>query len=174
MLCITYHENKENESDVAGITVHSGTRVLRQGMRHDIQRYTRTKTRTSRDRSRTGASAALMFRCETDDDRRHQTKRANGRVTFIRRQFCANLMSFNGRYDGLDTHPLGVVEMGLKSIRPASTKCRRTSDQSSRESQEIRPGASTSTGITWLMSPHWMRMTAVPVPPERRHRSSRR
>lgn len=63
--------------------------------------------------------------------------------------------------------------MGLKSVRPVSTKCRSTSAQSSRESHEILLGASTSTGMTWLISPHWTRMTAVPMPPDLRHRSSR-
>ena len=71
------------------------------------------------------------------------------------------------------TYPLAVVDMGLKSVRPDSTKCRRTSDQSSRISHEMREGESTSTGMTWLISPHWMRITAQPMPPLLRQRSSR-
>ena len=72
------------------------------------------------------------------------------------------------------THPLAEVDIGLKSVRPDETKCWRTSDQSSRGSQLILLGGSTSTGITWLTAPHWMRTTAQPMPPLRRHRSSRR
>ena len=72
------------------------------------------------------------------------------------------------------THPLAVVDIGLKSVLPVSTKCPNTSSQSSRVSQEILDGESTSTGITWLISPHWMMITAVPIPPLFRHRSSRR
>lgn len=73
-----------------------------------------------------------------------------------------------------NTHPRDVVDMGLKSVRPDSTKWCRTSAQSSRESQVILLGESTSTGMTWLTSPHCMMMTAVPMPPLLRQRSSRR
>ena len=46
------------------------------------------------------------------------------------------------------THPRDVVDMGLKSVRPESTKCCKTSVQSSLESHVILLGESTSTGIT--------------------------
>jgi len=72
------------------------------------------------------------------------------------------------------TNPRAVVEMGLKSDRPDSTKWARTSAQSFRSSHEILAGGSTSTGITWLTAPHWISTTAVPIPPARRQRSSRR
>ena len=72
------------------------------------------------------------------------------------------------------THPRGVVEMGLKSVRPLSTKWDNTLAQSSRESQAILAGGSTSTGMTWEVEPHWMMTTRVPIPPLWRHRSSRR
>ena len=62
----------------------------------------------------------------------------------------------------------------MKSVRPLSTKRASTSAQSFRSSHEIFAGASTSTGITWLTAPHWISTTAVPIPPERRQRSSRR
>jgi hypothetical protein len=48
----------------------------------------------------------------------------------------------------LKTHPRDVVDIGLKSVRPDSTKCWRTVGQSSRVSQEILLGGSTSTGMT--------------------------
>lgn len=64
--------------------------------------------------------------------------------------------------------------MGLKSVRPESTKWAKTSSQSFRSSHEIFAGGSTSTGITWLTAPHWISTTAVPIPPARRQRSSRR
>ena len=38
----------------------------------------------------------------------------------------------------------------------------------------MRAGESTSTGMTWLISPHLTRMTAQPMPPALRQRSSRR
>jgi hypothetical protein len=74
----------------------------------------------------------------------------------------------------LTAYPLAVVDIGLKSVRPDSTKWRRTSGQSSRESHEILLGGSTSTGITWEMPPHCTSITRVPIPPLRRQRSSRR
>ena len=64
--------------------------------------------------------------------------------------------------------------MGLKSERPLSTKWDNTLAQSSRESQAILAGGSTSTGITWEVEPHWIMTTRVPIPPLWRHRSSRR
>lgn len=74
----------------------------------------------------------------------------------------------------MESYPLDVVDMGLKSVRPDSTKWFMTSAQSSLESQEILLGGSTSTGITWLTLPHWIMTTRVPMPPLYLQRSSRR
>jgi hypothetical protein len=65
----------------------------------------------------------------------------------------------------VETHPRDVVDIGLKSVRPDSTKCCRTPGQSSRVSQVILLGGSTSTGMTWLTLPHWIMITSVPIPP---------
>jgi len=76
--------------------------------------------------------------------------------------------------DKMWTDPREVLDIGLKSVRPEFTKCLATSDQSSRESQVIWLGGSTSTGITCDIPPHWMETTAAPIPPFRLHLSSLR
>jgi len=81
---------------------------------------------------------------------------------------------FKAKTDKRLTDPLEEVDIGLKSVRPEFTKCLATSDQSSRESQVIWLGGSTSTGITCDIPPHWMETTAAPIPPFRRHLSSLR
>lgn len=134
---------EQNESDGQGITIHSGQESQFQNATRGFNNTQERRQGTSRRSRWDGVSTTI-------DIANWMSQRME---KFSHRRSYKGV-SLDASSNDLCTHPLGVVEIGLKSIRPASTKCRRTSDQSSRESQEILFGASTSTGMTWLISPH--------------------
>lgn len=151
----------------SGTNTCNGVRCLLQYKIQALQDVRRRIEFSKKDGRRAGGDKAYLA------DMKNEDRRARSPVVDAGKESGASIPG--ARQDSREeAHPRGVVDIGWKSVRPLSTKWWRTRAQSSRVSQVILEGGSTSTGMTWLTLPHWMMMTAVPMPPFCRHRCSRR